>query len=341
MSEDAILRTALAERAAVPRLLALLPAEAVAGLDPARLRPLAVDHIGRSGRARRGDIAWAVGAPTTREPNAEALLAVECQSSPHPRMALRMMVYAGLLWQAFAASRSKRRGRLPLALLVVIYTGARRWRPKTLRGLLRETPPGLRERSPECGFEMLDAATLTADDGRANWLAAQLRLLRCRAAEELPERARTLFEGLRRDGLDDLAQRLAELTMRLLLVRFGRKPAADAGGYLDQALRYMEEPTMLERAITEWRKAALAEGQRKGRVEGMREGRVEGERAMLRRVAARRFGTPTGDALAALLGEVADVRRLNAIGDLVADCPSADELLRRTGGLLNGGQHRP
>ena len=49
---------------------------------------------------------------------------------------------------------------------------------------------------------------------------------------------------------------------------------------------------------------------------------------------------PTGDALAALLGEV-DVRRLNAIGDLVADCPSADELLRRTGGLLNGGQHRP
>ena len=358
MSEDAILRAALAERAAVPRLLALLPADAVAGLDPTRARPLAVDHIGRSGRARRGDIAWAVGAPTTREPNAEALLAVECQSSPHPRMALRMMVYAGLLWQALAASRPKRRGRLPLALLVVVYTGARRWRPKTLRGLLRETPPGLSARSPECGFEMLDAATLTADDGRANWLAALLRLLRCRDAEELPELSRTLFDGLRRDGLDDLAQRLADLVMRLLLVRFGRKPAAGAGGYLDQALRYMEEPTMLEQAITEWRNAALAEGKslgrsegrsegiREGRAEGMlagrvageREGRVEGERAMLQRVAARRFGTAAGDALAALLGEVADVRRLDAIGDLVADCASADELLRRSGGVLNGGQ---
>ena len=320
MSENAILRAALAERAAVPRLLALLPADAVAGLDPTRARPLAVDHIGRSGRARRGDIAWAVGAPTTREPNAEALLAVECQSSPHPRMALRMMVYAGLLWQALAASRPKRRGRLPLALLVVVYTGARRWRPKTLRGLLRETPPGLSARSPECGFEMLDAATLTADDGRANWLAALLRLLRCRDAEELPEPARTLFEGLRRDDLDDLAQRLAELVMRLLLVRFGQAPAA--GGYLDQALHYMEEPTMLERAITEWRKAALAEG----------------ERAMLQRVTARRFGSATGDALAALLGEATDARRLNAIGDLVADCASADELLRRSGGVLNGGQ---
>ena len=346
MSEDAILRAALAERAAVPRLLALLPADAVAGLDPARLRPLAVDHVGRSGRARRGDIAWAVGAPTTREPNAEALLAVECQSSPHPRMALRMIVYAGLLWQALAASRPKRRGRLPLALLVVVYTGARRWRPKTLRGLLRETPPGLRARSADCGFEMLDAATLTADDGRANWLAALLRLLRCRDAVELPDLSRMVFEGLRRDGLDDLAQRLAELTMRLLLVRFGRKPAAGAEGYLDQALRYMEEPTMLGRAITEWRKAALAEGERKGRSEGMREGRaegvregrVEGEQAMLCRVAGRRFGTATGDALAALLGEATDVRRLNSIGDLVVDCASADELLRRSGSVLNGGR---
>ena len=87
---------------------------------------------------------------------------------------------------------------------------------------------------------------------------------------------------------------------------------------------------MLERAITEWRKAALAEGERKGR--------VEGERAMLRRVAARRFGMATGDALAALLGEATDVRRLNSIGDLVVDCASADELLRRSGSVLNGGR---
>ena len=91
---------------------------------------------------------------------------------------------------------------------------------------------------------------------------------------------------------------------------------------------------MLERAITEWRKAALAEG----RVEGERKGRVEGERAVLRRVAARRFGIATGDALAALLGEATDVGRLNSIGDLVVDCASADELLRRSGSVLNGGR---
>ena len=160
----------------------------------------------------------------------------------------------------------------------------------------------------------------------------------------MPDLSRTLFDGLRRAGLDDLAQRLADLTMRMLLVRFRREPATGHGSYLDQALRYMEEPTMLERAITEWRDAALAEGKslgrsegmREGRADGVREGRAEGARAMLRRAAARRFGGAAGDALAALLGDVADDHRLDAVGDLLVDCGTADELLRRSRRALNG-----
>ena len=101
---------------------------------------------------------------------------------------------------------------------------------------------------------------------------------------------------------------------------------------------------MLERAITKWRNAALAEGLQegrseglqKGRSEGLREGRAQGQWAFLQRMAARRFGGAAGDALAALLGEATDVPRLDAIGDLVSDCASADELLRRSGGVLNG-----
>lgn len=77
---------------------------------------------------------------------------------------------------------------------------------------------------------------------------------------------------------------------------------------------------MLERAITEWRNAALAEG----------------ERTMLRQLAAQRFGVAAGDALGTLLGEAADMRRLAAIGSLLFDCASADELLSRSGGVLNG-----
>ncbi len=82
---------------------------------------------------------------------------------------------------------------------------------------------------------------------------------------------------------------------------------------------------MLEEAITEWRQAALAEGLR------------EGERMLLRRLATRRFGAPAGDALGALLAGEQDAERLAELGDLVFDCESGEELLRRGRSVLAGG----
>ena len=103
------------------------------------------------------------------------------------------------------------------------------------------------------------------------------------------------------------------------------------------ALRNMEEPTMLAERVTQWRQEALDEGRRQGVSEGRRQG-MSHERALLRRLAARRFGVATGDALAALLANEEDVERLAEVGDLVIDCPSAEDLLRRGRGLLNGGR---
>ena len=60
------------------------------------------------------------------------------------------------------------------------------------------------------------------------------------------------------------------------------------------------------------------------------------ERALLRRQAAGRFGVATGDALAALMANEEDVERLAKVGDLVVKCASAEDLLRRASGLLNG-----
>ena len=88
---------------------------------------------------------------------------------------------------------------------------------------------------------------------------------------------------------------------------------------------------MLEEAITEWRQAAIAEGRSQGMAE---------ERALLRRLAARRFGADAGDALHALLGHEDDSERLATIGDLVVDAANGDELLRRGRSVLadgNGG----
>ena len=104
MFEDEINSIALADPAMVRYLLALLPADAVAGLDTSRLRRLPTKQIGRGARKHVADMAWAVGAPTPEHPDAEVLLLVEFQSAPHPRMALRMESYVALLRQEMAGA---------------------------------------------------------------------------------------------------------------------------------------------------------------------------------------------------------------------------------------------
>ena len=85
---------------------------------------------------------------------------------------------------------------------------------------------------------------------------------------------------------------------------------------------------MLAETVTRWRQEALDEG--------MRHGMAEGERRLLRRQATRRFGADAGDALAALLANEEDAERLAEVGELLVDCGSPAELLRRGGRLLNG-----
>ena len=95
---------------------------------------------------------------------------------------------------------------------------------------------------------------------------------------------------------------------------------------------------MLEEAIIEWREAAVAEGLAQG---------IANERALLRRIAARRFGVAAGDALATLLMKEEGAERLATIGDLIVDAASGEELLGRSRSVMahgSGGsptQHTP
>ena len=352
MHEDDICRTAFADAGMTRHLLRLLPNDATAELDPRQLRRLPTEHVAPGGQRRRADMAWAVGTlGRARQgvPQAEALLALEFQSSPHRAMALRMEVYVALLRQEVAAEGALRAGGLlPRALPVVVYTGGRRWRPKTLGELTAPTPAGWGGWQARFEFLLLDAGRLTAEDGHINPVAALLRLLASRRAESLPRLAKTLFDQLRPAGArpaqqerQAFADRLARALMRLLIARFAGAEAGDRHRHMQQALRYMEEPTMLAEAITEWRQNAIAEGRtegiRQGRYEGVREGASEGRRTLLRRLATRRYGVEAGDEFGRLLAGEEDADRLALAGDLVIDCSSPEELLRRGRRLLRGG----
>ena len=73
---------------------------------------------------------------------------------------------------------------------------------------------------------------------------------------------------------------------------------------------------------------AASRGLERGREQGLEQGRAE-ERALLCRLAARKFDAATGERLSAALADVADPARLAAVGDWIIECGTADELLAR------------
>ena len=101
----------------------------------------------------------------------------------------------------------------------------------------------------------------------------------------------------------------------------------------------LEEVRMtLEERVKEWpaqwlregREQGLAQGLEQGREQGLEQGREQGlehERALLRRMAALRFGAETGERLAALMAKIADADRLADIGDRLVRCDDGDEFL--------------
>ena len=77
---------------------------------------------------------------------------------------------------------------------------------------------------------------------------------------------------------------------------------------------------MLAETVQEW----TAEWVEQGRQEG-----IQAQRALLCRLAARKFDAATGERLAASLDGVADSDRLAQVGDWLIECATADDLFAR------------
>ncbi len=103
----------------------------LADLDLDGMKRLNAKFHADTGQRREGDMIWRI--PRHDGSDTFLLLLLEFQSTSDQYMALRVLTYAGLLWQQLVSEGELGSGgKLPPQLPLVVYNGEARWRRGTL-----------------------------------------------------------------------------------------------------------------------------------------------------------------------------------------------------------------
>ena len=350
-----------AVRLVAPELADLLDFETATSLDKEHLT--ALDRVRVQDKLRRVEF------KNGRLRNGRRrylLVLLEFQSSHDANMAWRMRDYLHQVESALREGGTARaEGGVPPMLSMVVHNGDRPWRAETefAGPLTGDAAP-----APMRTYATVDLQVLArGPDAEGRRLAPGSRLatlaeLESSPAEALPGLLLAVFR--RYDGLESATLRRGmHLRVGTALARHGR---AEGLSPLEEwermlAARRGEDMTaMLDATLARWEEAKVAEGRRRGLAEGVERGRAEGverglaegvERglaegvaqgrvALLRRLAALRFGADVAGQVSALLADVTDVARLDEAGEWLLECDTGEALLGRLrvgrGGAGNG-----
>ena len=259
-------------------------------LDFSTLEPVKGHYVSEDLRDRADDVVWRV---KSGEDWLYLYLLIEFQSRNDRFMALRMMVYVGLLYQDLI--RNKRlgpQGLLPPVLPIVLYNGERRWRaPVSLAQLLPKPPAFLAPLQPQMRYLLIDEGAIPAETLARlpqNLVAAIFKLEQPQTPEAVQALVTELEAATRSDEYAAV-RRIVAIWIRAALIRNRKYPIL-----LPELDDLQELRIMLSQRIEQWAEGYLATGRKEGRMEGRSEGRLEGrlegEIAVLARLLTRRFG---------------------------------------------------
>lgn len=248
-------------------------------------------------------------------------LLLEFQSKPEPFMAVRLLVYVGLLLQDLIRTQGlKAKDQLPPILPVVFYSGRRPWRaPLDLLALFAPVPEDLRRRLPRLEYFLLDENRLGSEDKEraGNLVSALVQLETSADAEEFSRSTQKLGALLPKGESTGLRRLFASWAVEILR-------RTHRGATIPQ-VEDLEEVPMLEEAIIAWEKRAWRRGRKEGREEGREEGRLLGVRQTVIRLLEQRFG-PISAKVRRQLREISLPEDLERIADKILTAGSLQEL---------------
>ncbi|WP_287639740.1 Rpn family recombination-promoting nuclease/putative transposase [Accumulibacter sp.] len=303
-----------------------VPGDWVAEADFSTLERINASYVAESQKQRHDDMVWRV---RLRDRWLWLYLVLEFQSEPDPWMALRLLVYVGLLAQDLVKQDELADGRLPPILPLVLYNGLPPWPAATeVSELFAPVPAGLDAYRPRLRYHLIDEARLQLhpDEPVRTAVDALFRLEHSRSPEDL---RRVVLATARL--LNDPAQAPLRRTLTLWIRRLLRRKAGV--GTIEILIDPLENDTMLAERIETWfaeaHREGVLQGLAQGEARGRMEGRMEGEAQLLAHLLERRFG-PLPAAVAERLGEASE-SELEAWAEALLTADSLDGVFAARG----------
>ncbi|HEX3555024.1 MAG TPA: Rpn family recombination-promoting nuclease/putative transposase [Thermoanaerobaculia bacterium] len=230
----------------------------VRDLDFSTLERVEGRFVTRRLQRRESDVVWRLRWGGDRWLYVYLLL--EFQSTVDPFMALRMMVYVGLLYQHLLRQKLISRGeKLPPVLPLLLYNGVAPWNAlRDIAELIEQVPGGLERYRPRMGYCLLDERRIATGELEPlrNLAAALFRLEQSSGPVEIARVVDALLGWLQAPEQSELKSTFSAWVSQLL----SRSPGSQIG----VVTKLEEVKSMLAERVKEWPKEWKEEGLKEG-----------------------------------------------------------------------------